>query len=131
MSGYHDAELADSLEGEAIRHGRRTNQRSQAWAESLLKQSDRVRTDGAVRSFTLTRRNFEVLEAINELMDEHGWPPSMDEIGERCGGINRPSVMRHLERLERACLIVRQAEKPRALRVVGRPYLPSRRRETP
>jgi repressor LexA len=58
-----------------------------------------------------------VFQAICDHLAEHGWPPSLTEIGDRVGLRSSASVSYHLEKLEIDGLIVRGAH-PRQLRVV-------------
>jgi repressor LexA len=60
-----------------------------------------------------------VLEAIHDHLAEHGWPPSLREIGERVGLRSVATVTHHLANLERDGRIVRGSH-PRQLRVVER-----------
>ena len=53
-------------------------------------------------------------------MDEHGYPPTVREIGDAVGLASPSTVHAHLANLERAGLIRRDATKPRAIELVGR-----------
>lgn len=65
-----------------------------------------------------TERQRRILEAISEYAAEHGYPPSVREIGERVGLSSSSTVQSHLKTLERRGLISRDPTKPRALRSV-------------
>lgn len=58
-----------------------------------------------------------VLQAIRDHLAEHGWPPSIAEIGERVGLRSKSSVHLYLERLEADGLNVR-GPHPRQIKVV-------------
>jgi SOS-response transcriptional repressor LexA len=66
----------------------------------------------------LTPAQMRVMAAVRELVREKGWPPTVREIGKRCGLASPSTVHAHLASLERAGLVVRDPLKPRALRVV-------------
>ena len=66
-----------------------------------------------------TERQRRILEVISEFAAEHGYPPSVREIGERVGLSSSSTVQSHLKTLERRGLIARDPTKPRALRSVG------------
>lgn len=63
-----------------------------------------------------TVRQTRILEIIREFTSEHGYPPSVREIGERVGLSSSSTVQAHLKTLERCGLIHRNPTKPRALR---------------
>jgi repressor LexA len=62
-----------------------------------------------------TDRQRRILEIINEFVDEHGYPPSVREIGTRVGLSSSSTVQSHLRALERLGHISRDRTKPRAL----------------
>jgi repressor LexA len=66
-----------------------------------------------------TERQRRILEAINELTAERGYPPSVREIGERVGLSSSSTIHAHLKALEKRGLISRDPTKPRALRSEG------------
>ena len=66
----------------------------------------------------LTARQQEILAFVNTHVDEHGYPPTVREIGHAVGLTSPSTVHAHLEKLERAGLIRRDATKPRALEVI-------------
>ena len=74
----------------------------------------------------LTTRQQEIWQFLAEYVDEHGYPPTVREIGEAVGLASPSTVHAHLANLERAGLIRRDPTKPRAIELVGR-----RRAETP
>jgi repressor LexA len=71
-----------------------------------------------------TERQRRILEVISEYAAEHGYPPSVREIGERVGLSSSSTVQSHLKTLERRGLITRDPTKPRALRSVPSPDAP-------
>jgi repressor LexA len=62
-----------------------------------------------------TPRQQAILDCIKEFQREHGYPPSVREIGERVGLSSSSTVQSHLRTLQRKGLIHRDATKPRAL----------------
>ncbi len=63
-----------------------------------------------------TERQQRILEVIRAFTTEHGYPPSVREIGERVGLSSSSTIHAHLKALERRGLIARDPTKPRALR---------------
>jgi repressor LexA len=66
-----------------------------------------------------TERQSRILEIIREFTGEHGYPPSVREIGERVGLSSSSTVQSHLKSLEKRGLIHRDPTKPRALITKG------------
>jgi len=62
-----------------------------------------------------TPRQQAILDVIKEFNREHGYPPSVREIGERVGLSSSSTVQSHLRTLQRKGLIHRDPTKPRAL----------------
>jgi repressor LexA len=63
----------------------------------------------------LTGRQQEIWTFLTDYVDEHGYPPTVREIGEAVGLASPSTVHAHLANLERAGLIKRDPTKPRAL----------------
>ena len=63
----------------------------------------------------LTPRQRAILEMIHAHVDEHGYPPSVREIGDAVGLRSPSSVHGQLETLERKGYLKRDPTKPRAL----------------
>lgn len=68
----------------------------------------------------LTARQQEIWNYLVEYVDQHGYPPTVREIGERVGLASPSTVHAHLANLERAGLLRRDPTKPRALELLGR-----------
>jgi repressor LexA len=66
----------------------------------------------------LSPRQREILEFVNSHVDQHGYPPTVREIGTAVGLTSPSTVHAHLARLESAGLIRRDPTKPRALEVI-------------
>jgi repressor LexA len=66
-----------------------------------------------------TERQERILEVIRDFTEEHGYPPSVREIGERVGLSSSSTVQSHLKSLEKRGLIFRDPTKPRALIATG------------
>jgi repressor LexA len=73
----------------------------------------------------LTTRQREIYEFVVRYADEHGYPPTVREIGEAVGLASPSTVHAHLANLERAGMLRRDPTKPRAL------VLASRERRSP
>ncbi|HYZ97476.1 MAG TPA: transcriptional repressor LexA [Acidimicrobiales bacterium] len=65
----------------------------------------------------LTARQREVLEIIEQHVRDHGYPPSVREIGDVIGLTSPSTVHAHLGALERRGYIRRDPTKPRAIEV--------------
>ena len=74
----------------------------------------------------LTGRQQEIWDFLVDYVDQHGYPPTVREIGDAVGLASPSTVHAHLANLERAGLLRRDPTKPRALELVGR-----ERRESP
>jgi repressor LexA len=68
----------------------------------------------------LTGRQREIFDFVSAYVDEHGYPPTVREIGEAVGLASPSTVHAHLANLERAGVLRRDPTKPRALELVGR-----------
>jgi len=68
----------------------------------------------------LTTRQQEIWQFLAAYVDEHGYPPTVREIGEAVGLASPSTVHAHLASLEREGLIKRDPTKPRAVELVGR-----------
>src|SRR5216110_2081450 len=68
----------------------------------------------------LTGRQQEIWDFLVEYVDQHGYPPTVREIGEAVGLASPSTVHAHLANLERAGLLRRDPTKPRALELTGR-----------
>ncbi|CAN5891008.1 transcriptional repressor LexA [soil metagenome] len=66
---------------------------------------------------TLTDRQREILVCIDQNMREHGYPPSVREIGEAVGLGSPSTVHSHLSTLQRLGFLRRDPTKPRAIEV--------------
>jgi repressor LexA len=71
-----------------------------------------------------TPRQERILEVIREFTAQHGYPPSVREIGERVGLSSSSTIHSHLKTLERRGYLQRDPTKPRALRTEGQGHLP-------
>jgi repressor LexA len=63
-----------------------------------------------------TERQQRILDVIHAFTAEHGYPPSVREIGERVGLSSSSTIHAHLKALEKRGMISRDPTKPRALR---------------
>ena len=70
---------------------------------------------------TLTQRQRDVLNCIDETIRERGYPPSVREIGEAVGLASPSTVHSHLHTLQRLGYLRRDPTKPRAIEVTADP----------
>lgn len=70
------------------------------------------------RTEELTERQRKVLEAIQNWMNEHGYPPSVREIGDAVGLTSTSSVAYQLRVLERKGYLRRDPHRPRTVGVL-------------
>jgi repressor LexA len=68
----------------------------------------------------LTERQREILAFVNDHSAQHGYPPTVREIGTAVGLTSSSTVHAHLANLERLGLLRRDPAKPRALNIAGR-----------
>jgi len=67
----------------------------------------------------LSKRQSAIYEFICAYTDEHGYPPSVREIGSAVGLASPSTVHMHLKGLQERGLIKRDSKKPRTIEVVG------------
>jgi repressor LexA len=68
----------------------------------------------------VTDRQRAILDYLRVFVDEHGYPPTVREIGEAVGLRSPSTVHAHLAQLERAGLLRRDPTKPRAIELTDR-----------
>ena len=68
----------------------------------------------------LTQRQQEIYDFVVSYVRQHGYPPTVREIGEAVGLASPSTVHVHLANLEQAGYLRRDPTKPRALELVGR-----------
>jgi repressor LexA len=66
----------------------------------------------------LTKRQREIFEYVKSYGREHGYPPTVRDIGKAIGLTSSSTVHAHLANLERVGLLRRDPSKPRALEVL-------------
>ena len=66
----------------------------------------------------LTQRQREILDFISTQIDQHGYPPSLREIGEHFGIRSTNGVSDHLKALQKKGFLAREDLKSRAMRPV-------------
>ena len=67
----------------------------------------------------LTGRQQEIFDFLVGYQEQHGYPPTVREIGEAVGLASPSTVHAHLANLERAGYLKRDPTKPRALELTG------------
>ena len=73
----------------------------------------------------LTARQQEIWDFLVEYFEEHGYPPTVREIGDAVGLASPSTVHAHLANLERAGLLKRDPTKPRAIELRREPKAPA------
>ena len=68
---------------------------------------------------SLTQRQRDVLECIDDSIRDRGYPPSVREIGERVGLASPSTVHSHLRTLQKLGYLRRDPTKPRAIEVTA------------
>ena len=68
----------------------------------------------------LTRRQQEIFEFIKRYSSEHGYPPTVRDIGKAIGLGSPSTVHAHLANLEKLGLLRRDPSKPRAMELLDR-----------
>jgi repressor LexA len=72
--------------------------------------------DSQVLTPALTDRQQAVLDVLRSHVAQHGYPPTVREVGEVLGMASSSTVHSHMAALERAGIIERDPTKPRALK---------------
>jgi repressor LexA len=75
---------------------------------------------------TLTKRQKQLIDYLNDYISEHGYAPTLAEVGQYFGLSSLATVHKHLHNLEQKGFIKRQHNHSRALEVAG-----SEKREAP
>ena len=66
----------------------------------------------------LTKRQREIFEYVKRYGEEHGYPPTVRDIGKAIGLTSSSTVHAHLANLEKLGLLRRDPTKPRAIEVL-------------
>ncbi len=66
----------------------------------------------------LTRRQREILDFLNEFIEQHGYAPSLEEIGRRFGLSSLATVHKHLTNLQEKGVIRRAWNRSRSVELV-------------
>jgi repressor LexA len=66
----------------------------------------------------LTKRQREIFDYISRYLKDHGYPPTVREIGKAVGLTSSSTVHAHLSKLESLGVVKRDPSKPRALEVM-------------
>jgi repressor LexA len=67
----------------------------------------------------LTKRQQEIFDFIKSYSSQHGYPPTVRDIGKAIGLTSSSTVHAHLHNLEKLGLLRRDPTKPRALELLG------------
>jgi repressor LexA len=68
----------------------------------------------------LTKRQQEIFDFIRRYSEQHGYPPTVRDIGKAVGLASSSTVHAHLANLEKLGLLRRDPTKPRAMELLGR-----------
>src|SRR4051812_9111906 len=68
----------------------------------------------------LTKRQQEIFDFIKRYAAEHGYPPTVRDIGKAVGLASSSTVHAHLANLERLGMLRRDPSKPRAIELLDR-----------
>jgi repressor LexA len=99
-------------------HGGRRRSASRADSQPSLRAVTAVVTGlQDMLATDLTARQRDILEFIREWVEQHGYPPSVREIGEAVGLVSPSSVAYQLKELERKGYLRRDPNRPRAVDV--------------
>jgi repressor LexA len=66
----------------------------------------------------LTKRQQEIFDFVKQYVSEHGYPPTVRDIGKAIGLTSSSTVHAHLANLEKLGLLRRDPTKPRAIEVL-------------
>ena len=66
----------------------------------------------------LTKRQQEIFDFVKKYVGEHGYPPTVRDIGKAIGLTSSSTVHAHLANLEKLGLLRRDPTKPRALELL-------------
>jgi repressor LexA len=67
---------------------------------------------------SLTKRQQEIFDFVRKYVSEHGYPPTVRDIGKAIGLASSSTVHAHLANLEKLGLLRRDPTKPRAIEVL-------------
>src|ERR687898_200353 len=73
---------------------------------------------GLMVELNLTKRQQEIFDFVKRYAGEHGYPPTVRDIGKAIGLTSSSTVHAHLANLEKLGLIKRDPTKPRAIEVL-------------
>ena len=68
----------------------------------------------------LTKRQQEIFEFVRRYVGEHGYPPTVRDIGKAVGLASSSTVHAHLANLEKVGLLRRDPSKPRAIEMLDK-----------
>src|ERR671912_1942367 len=68
----------------------------------------------------LTKRQKEIFDFVKSYAGEHGYPPTVRDIGKAIGLTSSSTVHAHLANLEKLGLLRRDPTKPRAIELLDR-----------
>src|SRR5881227_3234186 len=73
---------------------------------------------GAASMLPLTKRQREILDYLNEFIQQHGYAPSLEEIGRRFGLSSLATVHKHLTNLQEKGFIKRAWNRSRSVEMI-------------
>jgi repressor LexA len=79
---------------------------------------DRPSEEVSMVEMNLTQRQQEIFDFVKRYVGEHGYPPTVRDIGKAIGLTSSSTVHAHLANLEKAGVLRRDPTKPRAIEVL-------------
>jgi repressor LexA len=86
--------------------------------EQLINSGHTSDLSGGGTVLPLTKRQREILDFLNEFIQQHGYAPSLEEIGRRFGLSSLATVHKHLTNLQEKGFIKRAWNRSRSVEVV-------------
>ena len=83
-----------------------------------IRQPKRLRREVWIVELNLTKRQREIFDFVRRYGDEHGYPPTVRDIGKAIGLTSSSTVHAHLANLEKLGVLRRDPTKPRAIEVL-------------
>src|ERR687897_3625758 len=83
-----------------------------------IRQPTRLRREVWMVELNLTKRQREIFDYVKSYGEQHGYPPTVRDIGKAIGLTSSSTVHAHLANLEKLGMLRRDPTKPRAIEVL-------------
>src|SRR5918994_3678502 len=83
-----------------------------------IRQPKRLRREVWMVELNLTKRQREIFDYVKSYGEQHGYPPTVRDIGKAIGLTSSSTVHAHLANLEKLGMLRRDPTKPRAIEVL-------------